>query len=538
MQLSPTQTIVDKIISSLDAGGATQFSRLLYRSEKILNLLRNDQIKLIMAPVDAAFEEFTTLYNKSLELLVSTPSGHDILENHFTTMFTSARHVVTLPTINGQSLPIDEVAVARYKIISNTKVGDTHILFISIVIMTNTQTRNWSNQRSAGFKTALGNPGLQALLANGQIRGNNLIALCNTNYEMNQYCDRKDASGKTMFHNLLRQEFKLDLPANIDAREQYILSNNTFYTHFNYDETNGTSIKVSETRHIQALEFHNRIFCLDPYHALTVFRAGHDPQNGDQYIVTPLTATYAMVNGGPIDPPPKIKKLMRNEHNVFLQDYEGNVYNMLKNVYPVNIVQFQRISLSYTILDMGLDGTLIQEPGGNKLIIKNTGFEMASVPEDVKSLVNGGLFYLDIMDDGEYCTIINVESGNGFDFSDFKGSQYQCSSKKVFWENNTDKGLILTDSGELWVGTRFGIPRWNKIAMPNAAKVIDVSVVHVIGYDHRFISTALDDRGRIYHIHDNAAFNLLLTVPGLQKIFDFTVMEVVKGYGKMIQLNY
>lgn len=129
------QRLADTVLSALTAGGATKFSAIVGKSRRLLMMLNANRIKLIMAPLDAAMQAFATQYSKSTEEVMGSVMGQDIIENHFSPEFSQDPAVLSLLTINGRSLLIDAVSVAKYGIVSAKKVGEVVIYFVSMVIL-------------------------------------------------------------------------------------------------------------------------------------------------------------------------------------------------------------------------------------------------------------------------------------------------------------------------------------------------------------------------------------------------------------------
>ncbi len=129
------QRLADTVLSTLEAGGAREFSTIVGKSRRLLMMLNANRIRLIMAPLDAAMQTFSAQYSKSTEELMSSVMGQDIIENHFSSEFSQDPNVLSLPTINGRSLLVDRNSVAKYGIVSAKKVGDVVIYFVSVVIL-------------------------------------------------------------------------------------------------------------------------------------------------------------------------------------------------------------------------------------------------------------------------------------------------------------------------------------------------------------------------------------------------------------------
>lgn len=76
-------------------------------------------------------------------------------------------------------------------------------------------------QSSASF-AAFNKDNLSNLQQLGNLRGPDLIRLCNTQAAIRETCNRPDAFGRNIFHRLLKEEFEEDFPPFQDSKTRYI----------------------------------------------------------------------------------------------------------------------------------------------------------------------------------------------------------------------------------------------------------------------------------------------------------------------------
>lgn len=568
MLQSPQTNPSDLVISTLEANGSSLFAKLLYRSNKLLNLLNNKQVNLILAPTDFAIQDFLSLHRKTAETLISSADGKDIIENHFSL----ARDMSGKPlnAINGSLIHVDKATLQTYRITNRVLVGEIAIIIIGIVIATPQQIKPWTTERSAGLKTAfgggdIGNVGLGLLIQQGQIRGNDLINLCSSSFETNEFCNKKDANGLTIFHQQLEREFGLRLGPDENARAEYLnIHRKAAYTYFTHPagtvNINPTqkAFKIGKTQHLEAFAFDQTIICLGVDRLIRVFRLNPETNTIDHL-------PNRFVTDGRVDDAPKIRKMtylgttgFNSYARILAWSYNGRVY--MGNLSNQGIIlESIKINIPHEIVDISESSIMYRDLRAAKMTVHILGDGQNATylpaPLNAVALQNHGK---SIIDRGNKCTIYMTANGQIYDLNNPPGATFQCDADHVFFNSSKTERVIIDDAGEIWFSNYSG--NWDKIPLPDNSKVIDVNTTYIIDQAfNRTITAILDDRGRVFLLGDgfvqvikgNLQLNApIVTLPGLVKIFPTSHSQIphlslfvnaartLPGSHKILRLNY
>lgn len=549
MLQSPSANPSDEVISALNGNGASLFAKLLYRSNKLLNLINNKQITLILAPTDEAIDDFLGRYKKSADALISSTVGQDILDNHFSSSKDASGR--PLPAINGSLIPVDRTSLQNYRITNRVLVGETAIIFIGVVMANPNQLKNWTIERSAGLKTAfgggdIGNVGLNLLIRQGGIKGKDLINMCNSSFETNDFCNRDNGA---MFRQLLQQEFGISLQAGDDARSEYIMQHNASFTYMpvydgNVEIASRRYLKVSENRHIQVLpqhEFHYGmiiLYCLGTDHRLTAYRENHTNPYAPGYVkILPI-----QIIGIPSDF--KIKKIACGSQKVSVLGYDGTLYVSSQTTSTDTKSITFNISagpnFGMFVLDVDIDSVLVLTEGRKQIF--NRGRRLVNAPVNKDAVRINGNDDIGIIKVVDGNVSIDYVSGNTFDLKNFPGGSFEANFNKI---NIFDEILryimilILNDKGEIWLqhtmtreeydarGEKINPNRWIKVQID--AKIIWMnSVEFKADLDVSKVTILIDDRGRIFSLRlrwnpETLQFQpnleIIATIPGVLGIY-------------------
>ncbi len=547
MQLSPASE--DAIISKMVAHGATQFSRLLYLSNKILDLVRSNRITFIMAPTDAALQAFANRYSKQMQDLATTKLGQTIVENHFSSTFDGLQASALM--LSGRILPLDSKVVPNYGIIGGGKIGNTIIYFISIVIIYPDQDKLWRTERSAGFKSALGPEGFKALILQGSIKGQDLINLCSTNFEAKEFCDKKDAaSGRTIFHTLLEREFGIDLPGTENAKNEYLYHYRGSYTYYTHARGNVLiprlgmepirATLVSDEKHLEALRIGMILICLTIENKIKAYTFDATLGiNGAGFTEIPVALGYHSIPPPlPIDDAfalPKIKKLTSHDYDsvvmLYALGYNGHIYVAKITARP--ILEFHDQSLTLRLFDIsgrfGLyrptNSVVKRVTLGHPSRVHHLASHITEVPSNAVAIFNQGDSLM--LQNMGYCAVNDLKYGVVHVLNDFPGGKFQCDVNHVFFNSSWRQVFILTDLGELWSNkydrTTSRGEGWIKLRIPEGSQIIDVYPNAGISLGS-YVPAFLNSRGEIMMIDytfTNGTVAIIATIPGLAKLFGF-----------------
>lgn len=567
MQLSPISE--DAIISKMVAHGATQFSRLLYLSNKILDLVRSNRITFIMAPTDAALQAFANQYSKPLQDLAATKMGQTILENHFSSTFDGLQ--ASAQMLNGQILPLEAKVIPNYGIVGGGKVGNVIIYFISIVIIYPDQHKSWANVRSIGFKSTLGTDGFKALILQGSIRGQDLLNLCSTNFEAKEFCDKKDAaSGRTIFHTLLEREFGIDLPGNENAKNEYLSHYRGSYTYYTHVRGNVLIPRlgmeplraslVSDEKHLEVFRIGMILICLTIENKITAYTFDATlGTNGAGF--TEIPVVIGQHNGMPLPVQipvewalPKIKKLTSYSYNgvvmIYALGYNGHIY--IAQIAARPMLEFHDQTLAPSLFDIsGRVG--LYRPTNSMVYRVQLGHpsmgdsgQIAEVPPNAVAVFDQGNSL--ILQNTDYCAVRDLKYGVMHVLNDFPGGKFQCDVNHVFFNSSWNQVFILNDLGELWSNKYDRVSSrgegWMKLRIPEGSQIIDVYPNAGISLGS-YVPAFLNARGEILMIDyafTNGTMTVIATIPGLAKLFGFMlengpVSPVKFGQNIIIQMT-
>jgi hypothetical protein len=552
MQLSPTSAISANVIHALETSGARTFSLLVDRFDRLKDVLDKGLVTLILAPSDVAIEEFSVRYNKATAILGTSTIGQAIMANHV-----SAEPLTTNPSIkaiNGYQIALDAATVTNvYRIAKSFTVGSISIHLIQTVLVDAAQIPRLMAERSSGLKTAMGVEGLNALLTSGRIKGKELIRLCNSNFETNDFCNRKDrANGQTIFHRLLQQEFGLTIPSDQDARKQYVVLHNSKVGYTYYRSRRGATkingagfAKVSDELHIQSFEIEKFTVCLTINHVVKVYRWNAETHGFDE--VHPI-----QIQNGNFGPLPAIKKIGRSElgtvsNKVFVLTYDGLVYS-------TQTIRERDDNLVFepnTLIDRY--GPFVDIYGKYRISKDSRGTQQIVVASPNQIVMFGNDGEPISVGAGGSCVIrrnnaclIALNAGGFMDLSNFPGGQFTCHNDNVLLYNQGTTVFILNDIGQLWLGLQPLLAvNWHRIGLPDDARIIDASTSRVFNSEFNYQIAILDYLGRIYIVtltDQIGSYQLRLhaTVQGLVEIPAFnsnTIPEMV-GLSQPMRLDH
>jgi hypothetical protein len=547
MQLSPAVEVAETIIAKLETGGCRDFSIWVNRYGKLKDLLNARKIKFILAPLDAGLQAFLTATNKEGYLLATTKIGQDILENHFASIYNNRDP--NLVAINNMLIPVDQKSLLRYQIIRFEQIEGVVIAFGHIVFITEDQMKEWTRERSAGFKTALGGAGLQALIMQGSIKGDDLLSLCTTNFEMEDFCNKKDAlNGRTIFHDLIEREFGVKLTAGENARQEYSMRHQGVIPGYVYYRTPDGPLtigraritKLSDTKYIQCVGETNIIMCLTidgVIHCYSLEQGGK----------LRLTLANYRSSSGKI---PKIKKITKGLGIIYALGYDKIMYMYSyftregKVFTPVNVA-------GGLVVDISGGAGIKFLPGNQMGLVVDGKLQQHSAWPQNPTLLDMDSKSL-IVKSSISCTLYSINKQEGtsakfmsIDLSSFPGGPFKCTYRNVYVRFSRDAGgklYIRNDAGELWMARRpMQGADWIKIEIPGGAPIIDMlAFIHEYNIIEHHIFTVLDSRGRIWNVVANSV-ELLDTIPGLVELFRFRITDVPRGIvalDNVFRLNY
>jgi len=216
------QAISDQVIGALNANNAAIFGRLLARSNDIIDLLDQGAIGFIIAPNDAAFNQFFQTSSMTLEQFIGAAVGRAVMKNHFGGPVSNTAAQALM--ISGNQIPLDKASIGSLSVQKAVVVGSIRIIVVAVVLATATQRTSALAVRDAGPMQSLTYYGFRSVVNNGQLKGRDLIGFCLSNTAINDFCNRANRDGETLFHNLLFKEFNYVVPQRHHhrARQLYI----------------------------------------------------------------------------------------------------------------------------------------------------------------------------------------------------------------------------------------------------------------------------------------------------------------------------
>jgi len=218
--------MADAIISELENQGLVLLSRIIYRTNELVRLLDSGSVKFMMAPTDQVLTKLVETYGKQI---INTANFIEILKNHLATEFSKTKREIR--SINGQPIYLDRQAMANRKPGVAFMVGGVAIVPINNILITASQRQLLTVNRSAGPFDMINGSIFRAWVQTSGIEGQDLLALCVSNPKINELCNSADASGRTIFHDMLKARFGIQYNGNQNARDRYfrMLKPTSFY---------------------------------------------------------------------------------------------------------------------------------------------------------------------------------------------------------------------------------------------------------------------------------------------------------------------
>jgi hypothetical protein len=208
-------TAIQNFLTSNDA---TIYAKLLYNLPQLYRAVMSPQLTMIIAPTDQRLQELSTAPKKPVATIVDSVAGRDLMANHISILPTQKVYPM-FTAINGTTYGSGPEDLNALQIIVSTVIDGVVMLITPHLI---------GDFQQILKAEAVNDPGMtrdafQALINTGDLRGKDLISLCKTNHYVEEnFCNSKDATGRTIFHYLLKSEFGLDVPANKNARDRYV----------------------------------------------------------------------------------------------------------------------------------------------------------------------------------------------------------------------------------------------------------------------------------------------------------------------------
>lgn len=532
----------ESVVSALEKGGANLFARALFDHSRLKKMIDDGQIRVILAPVDVAVQSFLRMSSSTIAQLGTTTAGRDIVENHFSSM--DGERAPFVMTINNQSVSLNgDVIRQQYGPRGIVDVATSTIVFISVLFSNPDQVKKLQIQRSPGLRSAISADALTNVISQGNIRGRDLINLCNTNFEANEFCNRKDAnSGETMFHRLLRQEFNVSLAANQDAREAYILQHNSSLTYVRKGNGNvrigrHRYIKVSDDRHLQIFPQHirdsglNILYCIGTDHKLKAYGEDRRSYYGPVALMPQLTIT-----GLPADF--KIRKVTGDINNVLVLGYDGRFFiSPGRKNNDTTIVNFITIESDrnpgFSTLDIDFNNRLVVN-NGQKQVMEP--LKQRTVSNDAIKITGDNAKTVMEIRDG---SVVIAHWNSTFSLQSFPGGSYEANFNKVkiIIDSSYNLVLVLNNEGELWsqlIDRVNQVPgeiekidpsKWVKLNVPGGGKIIWMQERDLDAFNKDIV---IDDRGGIYRLsvrwnkdlqrYGDPTFVLMDTIPDVMAI--------------------
>lgn len=208
------------VVADLQGAGADLFSRLLSRSLSGMQALKQLRAQMIFAPTDEALTQLFRQTGTTIATFLGTPSGDCLVSNHLGLKFSTIDP--TIPTLVGKSVAVGQADIQNLGVVRAFKSQNIiPVLIISTVLTDAQELQTLARREGNPILDALGQQNVNNLITIGGIKGKDLISLCLSNAEMNEFCDRKDDTGRTIFHQLLERDYGIKLEPNRNARRIY-----------------------------------------------------------------------------------------------------------------------------------------------------------------------------------------------------------------------------------------------------------------------------------------------------------------------------
>ena len=217
----PLESRFDRIDNFLKINGAGRFAQLLYNVPVLYRTAMDNRLSMIIAPSDERLQKLTIDIGKSLAEMSQTEAGRNLLSNHLSVVHTkTVNPMFTAINVVTYGSSVDDLMALE--VITSTMVDGVKILITPHLIGYEEQLIKNQRLYDPGIFGGMTRDTFRSLINNGNLRGRDLISLCRTNDYVNEnFCNYRDASGKTIFHYLVKEEFGLDVRENENARTKY-----------------------------------------------------------------------------------------------------------------------------------------------------------------------------------------------------------------------------------------------------------------------------------------------------------------------------
>lgn len=212
----------DRLQAFLTANGASTFAKLLYNIPQLRRATLSPELTMVIAPTDDRLQELSNQVQKPLAELFDTDAGRDLLANHVSILPTQKVYPM-FTAVNGVTYGSGPDDLTALNVTASAIIDRVVVLVARAVIGTLPQITKSGRRFEPGAFAGMTRDAFRAMINNGQLRGKDLIALCNSDPYVNaNFCRSRDASGRTIFHYLIKEEFGIDVPVGEDARTRYI----------------------------------------------------------------------------------------------------------------------------------------------------------------------------------------------------------------------------------------------------------------------------------------------------------------------------
>jgi hypothetical protein len=519
MQLSPTQDILDAFMAECEANGAGSFAALVSATPQILNLLRNNQITLAFVPTDALVQVLMDRLKGNMAL---DKLSRDIVGNHFSVESSDNPSVAS---VTGNVMNLDQQFLATIGATKRIQIGTTQIIPITkSLLITEQQIAQLSAVRSAGFQAAfgggqMGNTGLSVLISAGNIRGENLIRLCNSNFESRSFCEQKDASGLTIFHRLLRDEFGVTtIDPTEDIKELY-LSYVNGNVGISYLQTLGDlpgavplggryGERISVNQHIRIVREFRQILAITKDGKFEAFAHRSNIDSLMPIMVElpndAIFKKFTIVTGTKF-------YLLSDAGIIYILEYTMGREDLLTS----RVID----QTGFKVLDLAYDRILCENSKGERTIrlvenrkyvlyVSNTTFAIDFRGSNLYSLSKDTTT-------GNY-TLKDHSRGKEYDLSGVIKSTSRCNFKTVKFHQNMI--YAVSEDGRLWYAySEHTSLLWNDILLPVGSRVINFEFDRLMYQGVQPLPGLLTQDGQIYFFDPASIMipTLAETIPGL-----------------------
>jgi len=364
---------LEKIQEFLNANGASQFSRLLYNLHNLTNLVDNPDLKLIMAPTNAAMNRLVEKTGKSITNLSGLAMGRDLFANHL-----SFAPIQSYPPFyiasTGVTYGVNPTDIENFRGQAETNIDGITVRVVD-KIFTNPATFNTLvAYRDPGVFGILDYQNFINLINIGQLKGKSLINLCETNSYVNEFCNKPDANGQDIYDRLVSKMgpslANKNFPANLSSREIYRKLYHGYQLWTNYRTVTGKFGPINNVRedlhkiegfdtivHIENAYFYSVL--LDS--AGKVYVRGIMPEITDVQIIKPFGDIPIQL---PVPGDVGIVKVCANQHHILLLGEDSKVYFYGKsyasrgNIFPNRMGGMDEDLMYRNIIYTGYDNIL------------------------------------------------------------------------------------------------------------------------------------------------------------------------------------